>query len=302
MYSMQRSEVRRWADDHRHGVGRPRLGLRVIRQIPVPLPPLSEQRRIVDILEDHLSRLDTADVGLARSVAALDVVNQSVLSRIRRSLIASSAPVVTLGEACDTSLGKMLDAKRSNGAPTPYLRNINVRWGRIDLSDVKTVPLTQEERLRLEVKPGDLLVCEGGEPGRCAVWSAGPEGMAYQKALHRVRVKDASTVASRFVALMLEEFVRAGRADHMFTGTTIRHLPQERLRLIEIPIPEMAIQRSTVDRVAAYVEATARARSELGRVASEGKALRRSLLAAAFSGRLTGRSSDVELIEEMAGV
>jgi len=60
MYSMQRPQVRRWADDHRHGVGRPRLGLKVIRQIPVPLPSLADQQRIVDILEDHLSRLDAA--------------------------------------------------------------------------------------------------------------------------------------------------------------------------------------------------------------------------------------------------
>ena len=60
LYAMQRPEVRRWADEHRHGVGRPRLGLKVIRQIPVPLPPLDEQRRIVDLLEDHLSRLDAA--------------------------------------------------------------------------------------------------------------------------------------------------------------------------------------------------------------------------------------------------
>ncbi|MGH3928112.1 MAG: restriction endonuclease subunit S, partial [Pseudonocardiaceae bacterium] len=60
MYAMQTPAVRSWAKKHLHGVGRLRLGLKVIRQVPVVLPPLAEQQRIVEILEDHLSRLDAA--------------------------------------------------------------------------------------------------------------------------------------------------------------------------------------------------------------------------------------------------
>ena len=94
----------------------------------------------------------------------------------------------TLGEIAETSLGKMLDRGKDSGQHSvPYLRNVNVQWGQIDLSDIKAmeIPPAQQELFRLHT--GDLLVCEGGEVGRCAIWTGSSEYMAFQKALHRVR-------------------------------------------------------------------------------------------------------------------
>src|SRR5690348_648944 len=94
----------------------------------------------------------------------------------------------TLGEIADTSLGKMLDRGKSQGDHlVPYLRNSNVQWGRVDLDDVLTMDIPLEERGFFGLQPGDLLVCEGGEIGRCAIWAGGSEYMAFQKAIHRVR-------------------------------------------------------------------------------------------------------------------
>ncbi len=162
MYAMQTPAVRRWASEKMHGVGRPRLGLKTIRAIPIPLPALNEQRRIVEILEDHLSRLGFSAAGLDRCQVALPVMRLSFLKGERNRLLAEGVDVRRIGDTCQTSLGKMLDAKRARGLPTPYLRNINVRWGRIDLTDVLNVPLTEDERARFSLVPGDLLVCEGG--------------------------------------------------------------------------------------------------------------------------------------------
>jgi type I restriction enzyme S subunit len=287
LYAMQTPEVRRWAAEQLHGVGRPRLGLKVIRQLPVPLPPIDEQRRIVDILEDYLSRLDAAVAGVLRVPHRLGAMRLSALTRQRQRLLDCGAPSRPLGEVAETALGKMLDAKRSHGVPTPYLRNINVRWGAVDVGDVQTVPLSEGERAKFALEPGDLLVCEGGEPGRCAVWPGSEGLMTFQKALHRVRVRDEETTDIRFVALMLEEFIRSGRADTMYTGTTIRHLPQEKLRLVTIPLPPLEAQVDVVASMEDLTDSMALASHQADTAVRRAATLRRSLLAAAFSGRLT---------------
>jgi type I restriction enzyme S subunit len=98
-----------------------------------------------------------------------------------------------LGSVADCRLGKMLDAEKNQGELRPYLRNTNVQWGTIDLSDVKEMRIIDDERDRYAVLPGDLLVCEGGEPGRCAVWRD-DRGVYIQKALHRVRPLNGTSV------------------------------------------------------------------------------------------------------------
>ena len=76
-----------------------------------------------------------------------------------------------LGVIADTQLGKMLDAKKNEGEYHPYLGNDNVQWDGINLSEVKEMRFKDSELLKFALKPGDLLVCEGGDPGRCAIWN-----------------------------------------------------------------------------------------------------------------------------------
>src|SRR5215213_1702368 len=95
----------------------------------------------------------------------------------------------SLGEVAEVQLGKMLSAKAFGEGlvQLPYLRNQNVRWGYIDYSDIKNMGFKPSEVDRFSLLPGDLLVCEGGEPGRCAVYTRDPAEFMYQKALHRIR-------------------------------------------------------------------------------------------------------------------
>jgi type I restriction enzyme S subunit len=275
------------------------LSSRTIADIPIPLPSIEEQRRIVDILEDHLSRLDASNSALTTAQARLRALRLSELRRIRERGEDDAAPLRAVGQIAETSLGKMLDSKRSVGTPTPYLRNINVRWGSIDLSDVRTVPLNASERAAFALAPGDLLVCEGGEPGRCAIWGeSGPALMTYQKALHRVRVRPDANVSVEFMALMLEEFIRSGRGERLFTGTTIRHLPQEKLRGVAFAIPALEEQYSAVQQVATVSAAATRLSDALASASHGANALRRALLQAAFTGKLTGRSTDLDRAQE----
>lgn len=271
-----------------------------LRRLMVPIPPLDEQRRIVDILEDHLSHLDAADAYIDVSLRRLDHLRIAALAAGRRTALAYGR-TTRVHDVADTSLGKMLDSKKTMGSSTRYLRNINVRWGAFDLDGVSTVPLSDSERTRLALRPGDVMVCEGGEPGRCAVWPGSDELMTFQKALHRIRPHDLAILDPHFLAVMLEDFVRSGRAENLFTGTTIKHLPQEKLREIEIPLPDLAVQVAVLTRIARVDEASRALRQDLERERRRSSTLRRAVLFAAFSGRLTGRSSDLEIAQELAG-
>lgn len=269
-----------------------------LRRVPLAVAPLVEQRRIVEVLDEHLSCLDAARGSLDMQLRRLEILRLSRTQRIRERIIRDGAAHRTIRDIAETALGKMLDAKRTTGTPTPYLRNTNVRWGHIDNTDVREVALTEDERRRFALRPGDLLVCEGGEPGRCAVWSGSEPLMTYQKALHRIRVT-VDIIVPEFLAVMLEYVVRSGQADQLFTGTTIKHLPQEKLRQIEIPVPALGVQREAVAELREFDGSVHRLRSELVSASRRAEALRRSLLVAAFSGRLTGRSHDREHVEEL---
>ena len=94
---------------------------------------------------------------------------------------------VKLGEIAECKLGKMLDQKKNKGTPRKYLANIDVRWGSFDLTGVKEMRFLDSEIDRYGLRFGDIVMCEGGEPGRCAIWKNQFPGMMYQKALHRIR-------------------------------------------------------------------------------------------------------------------
>lgn len=150
----------------------------------------------------------------------------------------------TFGDVAALSLGKMLDKKQATGLHrTPYLRNINVRWGDFDLRDVARMDIRPEELARVQAISGDLVVCEGGEPGRAAVWR-GPEPIALQKALHRVR--PASGISAYYLAYYIESLAATRRLESSLTGTTIKHLPKERLADVVIPLPPSAEQARIV--------------------------------------------------------
>lgn len=155
-------------------------------------------------------------------------------------------PVRPLGELAETALGKMLDKGKSKGLPhVPYLRNVNVQWGRINTDDLKTMELADDERERFGVRAGDLLVCEGGEIGRCAIWHGRADYIAYQKALHRIRPGESLDV--RFLRYLLEHHSGNGTLGSLATGSTIAHLPQQQLRRIPVPHPPLDEQCRIVD-------------------------------------------------------
>ena len=147
-----------------------------------------------------------------------------------------------------TCLGKMLDKQKNRGELKPYLRNENVRWGHFDLSDLREMPFEEHEVERYSVRKGDVVICEGGEPGRCAVWTHDTP-IYIQKALHRVRC--GPSLAPKFFANWLAYLARSGLLAKKFTGTTIQHLPGVVLAALDTPSPPVEEQ----DRIVAAIEA-----------------------------------------------
>ena len=151
-----------------------------------------------------------------------------------------------LDDVADVQLGKMLSAaaKAGRGA-RPYLRNVNVRWHRIEVDDVLEMDFDAREVEKYALRPGDVLVCEGGEPGRAAIWRDQLPGALYQKALHRVRFRGDVMVPELFV-YWLELAARNGALSRQFTGSTIKHLPREAFLACELALPPVAEQRRIV--------------------------------------------------------
>lgn len=287
-YFLQSPDARSFMKAHGQGITVMHLRMPSLPNLEIPVPSLDEQRRIVATLEDHLSRLDKALAEVRDSEMRLEVLKMSWLQgELAKALQENGSN--PLGSIADTRLGKMLDSAKNVGIKTPYLRNMNVQWGRIDTSDLDEAPMTSANIEDLALQVGDLLVCEGGEPGRCAIWTAdhhGPEVVAFQKALHRVRPDDDNL--PEFIALVLEWLAKSNQLKPYITGTTIKHLPQEQLRKLPIPVLEKTLQSGLVSRFNLFNESLIHAKRELSNITRQVFALRRAVLADAFSGKLRG--------------
>lgn len=155
---------------------------------------------------------------------------------------------VKLGEVTESCLGKMLDQKKNKGSYKPYLANVNVRWGFFDLDNLQEMRFEDDEDEKYGIKYGDLIICEGGEPGRCAIWKEQIPNMKIQKALHRVRVHD--IMDFRFVYYWFLLAGKQGALKQYYTGATIMHMPGQKLREVLIDKPPLIVQQ----RIGAYLE------------------------------------------------
>lgn len=155
-----------------------------------------------------------------------------------------------LGEVADSCLGKMLDARKNKGEPKHYLANINVRWGSFDLENLREMRFEEREKERYGLRSGDIVMCEGGEPGRCAIWKDDAPDIMIQKALHRIRPHP--MLDSRFLFYYFLLTGRNGGFDGLFTGSTIKHLTGKNLAKLMVPVPPLPTQTRIADILSAY--------------------------------------------------
>ncbi|MET8862639.1 restriction endonuclease subunit S [Nonomuraea sp. NPDC004580] len=152
-----------------------------------------------------------------------------------------------LGEIADTLLGKTLPKGSGKDADGyPYLRNVNVQWHRITTTGLNTMSFNEAERDKYRLCAGDILLCEGGEVGRLALVRDDLDGIYFQNALHRVRLRVGAAALPEFIALGLENVVSGGHLDTLVTKTTIAHINQAKLRSLPVTLPPLSTQQRIV--------------------------------------------------------
>ncbi len=225
--------------------------------IKVGVLPLEEQSLVINILDT----LDTAIQETEAIIAKLKAIKQGLLhDLLTRGIDANGelrppqteAPhlykqsplgwipeewdLSTVGEQFEIQLGKMLDGQKNTGILKPYLGNKAVQWDRIDLGEVQQMRLSKVDMIRFRLQKGDLLVCEGGEVGRAAIWDNELGECYYQKALHRLR--PLSGYHPRLMLETLRYFMERDALSEFISRTSIAHLTQEKLAAVPLPTPK----------------------------------------------------------------
>lgn len=257
----------------------PSLAKRDLLQIKMPVPSIEEQERIVSKIEELFSRLDASVTELQTAKEKLKVYRQAVLNDV----FGNTQNFVSFGSITDSRLGKMLDKEKNVGTPQRYLRNINVRWFNFDLSDLLEMRIEQNEFDKYSIRYGDLVICEGGEPGRCAVWDKN-ESIFYQKALHRVRFTNGSN--AKFYMYYLWFAAQTGQLNRYFTGTGIKHLTGQSLNKIPVPNFDKPSQDRAVSEIEFRLSVCNQIEETIDVSLHQAEALRQSILKQAFEGNL----------------
>ena len=145
------------------------------------------------------------------------------------------------------NLGRCCAQKAKVGdSPLRYLRNKNVQWGRIETDDLLSMDFDSREKEKFRLRKGDLLVCEGGEVGRAAIWNGEIEECYYQKALHRLRPKTDRITNKLMAYWMMFAFLLSNTYGVTGTRTTIAHLPEIKLKPLLVPVPSLEEQAEII--------------------------------------------------------
>lgn len=256
------------------------------------VPPLEMQRPITAFLDREIQRIRAL---LERADELAKNLWEPVFAAFAEE--AYQWPRGRIHYRFDVQLGKMLDEKCiDQGDVAPYLGNVNVQWDRFDLDNLKAMTFSPADRRRFDLCPGDLLVCEGGEVGRSAVWNGELNGCYYQKALHRVRPR--AEDSTRYLMYSLRLLHERGDFGADGTGSTILHLPAERLRATCVPLPPPEVQRAIAARADTRSEKVKRTDQRLRSLMDRSHEYRDALITEAVTGQLdVTRVSEAQMDE-----
>ncbi len=257
-------EAERWS----YGITSDMWSLRAehFRLIKSPVPPVNEQRVIIKFLDHTNFKIDKAIRAKRKIIILLEeqkkrIIHEAVTKGTNPKSSFKSTGIDWLGAVPDDwdvtalrnrysqHLGKMLDSKRLTGKHSlPYLRNTDVQWNLIRTNDLPVMDISPNEYERYTVKKGDLLVCEGGEIGRCAIWNGQISVCGFQKALHRLRPRNLGKDSPKYLLYVLWAAAKAGAFNDGHVST-IAHLTGDKLRAHRFPFPPIEEQNLIVAKI-----------------------------------------------------
>ncbi len=245
----------------------------VLGETEIPLPPLNQQIQIAAVL-DKLSAL----ISLRKQqLAKLDELVKARFVEMFGDIIHNDRawPKYIFSDIASSRLGKMLDTKQQTGKYSfPYLANFNVQWFRFEMRNLNKMDFTEKEQAEFELCDGDLLVCEGGEIGRCAVWHNEMQPCFFQKAIHRVRC-DQNFVLPDYLAWWFKyNCDHNGFAEIEGAKATIAHLPGAKLKKLNVAVPPLDLQKQ----FATFVEQTGKSKLTIQQSLDKLEVLKKSLM------------------------
>jgi len=286
------------------------IGMGVISNLRIALPPLDEQQAIAAFLDRETARIDEL---IAKKQRLIELLAEKRTALISHAVTKGLKPDVPMKESGVDwlgyvprhwniaplyarywlELGKMLDAKQITGEHlVPYLRNIDVQWGQVNIQDLPEMDITPNEYHRFILRKGDLLVCEGGEVGRSAIWNGDLPLCGYQKALHRLRPRS-SRDRVRFLYYALRNAASTGIFVAQGNPNTIPHLTGEQLRVYRLPFPPQEEQ----DEICTFLDTHLERLDAMGDQFENGIETLREYRSALISAAVTGK---IDVREETA--
>ncbi len=273
---------------------------------PVPVAPSAEQKRIVAAIEDYFTRLDATDRALADVKGKLASLQRSA---VRQLFDKADWPWTTLGAIATLKGGITKDSKRQNDpsfVEVPYLRVANVQRGYLNLSEVTTIRVSPTRAAQLALRPGDILFNEGGDRdklGRGWVWEGQIENCIHQNHVFRARLSSGD-FDPYFISVHGNTWGQRWFETHGKQTTNLASLNLTTLKSFPVPAPPLVEQREIAAELQSIRRNGERLQTEITRAESRSSALRRSILASAFSGRLVPQDLDDEpasaLLERIA--
>lgn len=218
----------------------PHINRKSLENIKTPVIDFHDQIRISTIL----SCAETIITKRKESIRLLNELLKSIFMKMFGNPVKNEKgwKLDSLDNVSSSRLGKMRDEKFITGHYLkPYIGNSNVKWFSFELTNLLEMDFNNEEQKKYSLNYGDLLICEGGEIGRCAIWKNDLSNCYFQKALHRVRV-DKHVLTPEYLQYVLWFYSFLNGFKNVSTKATIAHLTGEKLKKLLIPLPPLPLQ------------------------------------------------------------